>query len=97
MLNVQVFLSFLLRVIYLRCCVGVSRIGSTSRGHMVGLYAKGQTIVLVAEDQWEQDEWYLAVKRLMEEERKDEEGGEGLSEEDDGYYTLPPAAFFKEV
>lgn len=63
----------------------------------MALYAKDQTMVLAVEDQWEQEEWYLAVKRLMEEERKDEEHGEGFDEEDDGYCTLPPAAFFKEV
>lgn len=66
----------------------------------MALYAPAQTMVLVMEDQWEQEEWYLAVKKLMEEEeeeRKDEEHGEGFEEEDDGYCTLPPAAFFKEV
>lgn len=92
------FNSFLLsRVIYLRCCLGVSRMGSSRKGHTVALYAKDQTMVLVVQDQWEQEEWYLAIKKLMEEERKDEEHGEGFDEEDDGYCTLPPAAFFKEV
>ncbi len=61
------------------------------------LYAKHQTMVLVVEDQWEQEEWYLAIKKLMEEEQKDEEHGEGFDEEDDGYCTLPPAAFVREV
>ncbi|XP_030265148.1 uncharacterized protein LOC115576732 isoform X2 [Sparus aurata] len=84
-------------VIYLRCCLGVSRTGSTRKGHTVALYAKDQTMVLAVEDQWEQEEWYLAIKKLMEEERRDEEHGEGFDEEDDGYCTLPPAAFFKEV
>lgn len=54
-------------------------------------------MVLVLEDQWEQDEWYLAIKKLMEEERKDEERGKTFEEEDDGYCTLPPAALYKEV
>ncbi|TNN53865.1 Insulin receptor substrate 2-B [Liparis tanakae] len=67
------------------------------KGHTVALYAKDQTLVLVAEDQWEQEDWYLAIKKLMEEERKDEEHGEVFDEEDDGYCTLPSAAFFKEV
>nr|XP_046238108.1 insulin receptor substrate 2-A-like [Scatophagus argus] len=84
-------------VIYLSCCLGVSRIGSTRKGHSVAVYAKDQTMVLVAEDHWEQEGWYLAIKRLMEEEQRDEERGEGFDEEDDGYCTLPPAAFFKEV
>ncbi|XP_051284370.1 insulin receptor substrate 2-A-like [Dicentrarchus labrax] len=79
-------------VIYLQCCLGVSRVGSSKKGHMVALYAKDQTMVLVVEDQGEQEEWYLAIKKLM-----DEEGGEAFDEEDDGYCTLPPAAFFKEV
>ncbi|KAM7365509.1 hypothetical protein PAMP_016429 [Pampus punctatissimus] len=84
-------------VIYLRCCLGVSRIGSSRKGLTVALYAKDQTMVLVVEDQREQEEWYMSIKKLMEEERKDEEHGEGFDEEDDGYCTLPPAAFFKEV
>eukprot|EP00066_Takifugu_rubripes_P015336 XP_011604602.1 PREDICTED: insulin receptor substrate 2-A-like isoform X2 [Takifugu rubripes] len=83
-------------VIYLRCCLGVSRICSARRGHTVALYAKDQTMVLVAEDQWEQEEWYLAVKKLIEE-WKEEECREGFSEEDDGYCTLPPTPYFREV
>ncbi|XP_034720571.1 insulin receptor substrate 2-A-like isoform X2 [Etheostoma cragini] len=85
------------KVIYLRCCLGVSRSSSSRKGHTVVLYAKDQTMVLVVEDQWEQAEWYLAIKKLMEEEQKDEEHGEGFDEEDDGYCTLPPVASFKEV
>lgn len=81
---------------YLRCCLGVSRICSSRRGHTVALYAQDQTMVLVAEDQWEQEEWYLAVKKLIEE-WKEEECREGFSEEDDGYCTLPAAPYFKEV
>ncbi|XP_051798341.1 insulin receptor substrate 1-like [Acanthochromis polyacanthus] len=80
-------------VIYLRCCLGVSRIGSSRKGHTVALYAKDQTMVLVMEDEQEQESWYVAMKKLMEEEQREE----GLDEEDDGYCTLPPAAFFKEV
>lgn len=62
----------------------------------MSLYAKDQTMVLVADDQWEQEEWYQAVKKLIEE-WKDEECREGFSEEDDGYCTLPPAPYFREV
>ncbi|CAK6977490.1 insulin receptor substrate 1-like isoform X1 [Scomber scombrus] len=82
-------------VIYLRCCLGVSRIGSSRKGHTVALYAKDQTMVLVVGDQWEQEEWYMSIKKLMEEEQKDEE--HVFDEEDDGYCTLPTAAFVKEV
>ncbi|KAK5847758.1 hypothetical protein PBY51_016862 [Eleginops maclovinus] len=81
-------------VIYLRCCVDVSRCGSSRKGLTVALYAKNQTMVLMVEEEEEQEEWYLAIKKLMEEERKDEEQRD---EDDDGYCTLPPAAFFKEV
>lgn len=70
---------------------------STRRDHTAALYAKDQTVVLVTADQWEQEEWYLAVKKLIEEEWRDEEWGEGLSKEDDGYCTLPAAPFFREV
>lgn len=75
----------------------MSRLSSARRDHTVALYTKDQTMVLVAEDQLEQEEWYLAVKKLIEEERKDEESKEGISEEDDGYCTLPATPFFKEV
>ena len=85
------------RVIYLRCCLGVSRIGNSCKGHTVALYAKDQTMVLVMEDQQQNEDWYVAIKTLMEEEQKDEEHGEGANEEDDGYCTLPLAASFKEV
>lgn len=88
-------------MIYLRCCLGVSRMGSAKAGHTVVLYTKDQTLALAVEDEWEQDEWYLSIRRLMEEEVKMEERGkvfeEEEEEEDDGYCTLPPAAYFKEV
>lgn len=80
-------------LVYLRCCLGVSRMSSSRKGHTVTLYAKDQTVVLVVEEQLQQEEWYFAIKKLMEEERADEE----RYEEDDGYCTLPPATFFKEV
>ncbi|KAG7236545.1 hypothetical protein INR49_000808 [Caranx melampygus] len=73
------------------------RTGSSRKGHTVALYAKDQTMVLVAEDQQEQDGWYQAVKKLMEEEQTEEDHGGTFDEDDDGYCTLPPAAFFKEV
>ncbi|XP_029922900.1 insulin receptor substrate 1-like [Myripristis murdjan] len=82
------------QVIYLRCCLGVRRIANSRKGHIVALYAKDRTMVLVAEDQEEQEEWYVAIKKIIEEERKYEEG---LDEEDDGYCTLSPVAVFKEV
>lgn len=87
---------FLVRVIYLTCCLGVSCMGSAKAGHTVVLYTKDQTLTLVVEDEWEQDEWYLSIKRLMEEEVKMQKRGK-VFEEDDGYSTLPPAAYFKEV
>lgn len=74
----------------------MSRMGSAKAGHTVVLYTKDQTLVLVVEDEWEQDEWYLSIRRLMEEEVKMEERGKTF-EEDDGYCTLPPAVYFKEV
>ncbi|XP_028250848.1 insulin receptor substrate 1-B-like isoform X4 [Parambassis ranga] len=81
-------------VIYLRCCLGVSRVGSPRKGHTVVLYDRDQTMVLVMDDQQEQEDWYVAIKRVMEEEQM---GEERADEEDDGYCTLPPAAYFKEV
>ncbi|XP_027867543.1 insulin receptor substrate 2-B-like [Xiphophorus couchianus] len=84
-------------VIFLHRCLGVSRNGSSQKGHTVALYDQDQTLVLVMEEQQQQEDWYLAIKRLMEEEQRDEEHEEGFDEDDDGYCTLPPAAFFKEV
>ncbi|XP_059905017.1 insulin receptor substrate 2-like [Gadus macrocephalus] len=95
------------RVINLRCCLGVSKVSSTSKGHTVALYAKDYTLVMVAEDTGQQEDWYWAVKRLIEEERRyednaeergegEDEGGERLDDEDDGYCTLT-SGVFKEV
>lgn len=84
-------------VIYLRCCLGISRISSSRKEYKVALYAKDQTLVFVGKDQQEQHEWYVAIKKLMEEELMDECYTEGYEEEDAGYCTLPPAAFFKQV
>uniref|UniRef100_A0A667Z2L2 Insulin receptor substrate 1-like n=1 Tax=Myripristis murdjan TaxID=586833 RepID=A0A667Z2L2_9TELE len=50
------------------------RIANSRKGHIVALYAKDRTMVLVAEDQEEQEEWYVAIKKIIEEERKYEEG-----------------------
>ncbi|CAL8283761.1 unnamed protein product [Gadus morhua 'NCC'] len=95
------------RVINLRCCLGVSKVSSTSKGHTVALYAKDYTLVMVAEDTGQQEDWYWAVKRLIEEEQRyeddteergegEDEGGERLDDEDDGYCTLT-SGVFKEV
>ncbi|XP_055021735.1 insulin receptor substrate 2-B-like isoform X1 [Boleophthalmus pectinirostris] len=83
-------------VIFLRCCLGVSLIRSSRKDYKVALYAKDQTIVFVGKDEQEQQEWYTAIKELMEEELQDADR-EGFDEEDAGYCTLPPASFFKQV
>ena len=94
-------------MINLRCCLGVSKVSSTSKGHTVELYAKDYTLVMVAEDTGQQEDWYWAVKRLIEEEQRyeddteergegEDEGGERLDDEDDGYCTLT-SGVFKEV
>ncbi|XP_077566162.1 uncharacterized protein LOC144181435 isoform X2 [Stigmatopora nigra] len=81
-------------VIFLRCCIGVGYLGSSKKGLTVALYAKDQTMVLVAADQSDLEAWYLSLKKLMEEREDDDQA---CDDEDDGYCTLPPAAFFKEV
>ncbi|XP_055021739.1 uncharacterized protein LOC129412327 isoform X2 [Boleophthalmus pectinirostris] len=83
-------------VIFLRCCLGVSLIRSSRKDYKVALYAKDQTIVFVGKDEQEQQEWYTAIKELMEEELQDADR-EGFDEEDAGYCTLPPASFFKQL
>ncbi|CAL8307801.1 unnamed protein product [Merluccius merluccius] len=95
------------RVICLRCCLGVSKVSSARKGHATALYTKDYTLVMVAADPREQEEWYWAVRRLMEEERRcedmtaetregEDQGGDRLEEEDDGYCTLT-SGVFKEV
>ena len=85
----------------------MSKVSSTSKGHTVALYAKDYTLVMVAEDTGQQEDWYRTVKRLIEEEKRyednteergegEDEGGEHLEDEDDGYCTLT-SGVFKEV
>ncbi|XP_077369834.1 insulin receptor substrate 2-B-like isoform X3 [Festucalex cinctus] len=81
-------------VIYLRSCIGVGCLGSSRKGLTVALYAQDQTMVLVADNQQEQEAWYLSIKKMIEEHRDEDQA---CDDEDDGYCTLPPAAFFKEV
>ena len=92
-------------MISLRCCLGVSKELSASKGHTVALYAKDYTLVMVAEDTGQQEDWYWTMKRMMEEEKRyedntaergeEEDEGESLDDEDDGYYSL--TGVFKEV
>lgn len=100
-------------MIYLSRCLCVSRMGSAKTGRMVALYTKELKLILAMEDTFEQNDWYLSIKRMMEQEQKKEEQKtevdqekilkmekvefETEEEEDEGYWTLPPAAFFKEV
>lgn len=105
---------FFFRIIYLSRCLCVSRIGSTKTGCMVVLYTKELKLILAMEDTFEQNDWYLSIRRVMELEQENEkqkkkveqehmlkvekvEVGEEEAEEDEGYWTLPPAAFFREV
>ncbi|XP_077426081.1 uncharacterized protein LOC144054699 isoform X1 [Vanacampus margaritifer] len=81
-------------VIYLRCCIGVGCLSSSRKGLTVVLYAQDQTMVLVADNQQDQEAWYLSIKKMIEEHRDEDQA---CDDEDDGYCTLPPAAFFKEV
>ena len=94
-------------MINLRCCLRVSKVSSTSKGHTVALYAKDYTLVMVAEDTGQQEDWYWTMKRLIEEEKRyedkteergegEDEGGESLDDEDDGYCSLT-SGVFKEV
>lgn len=103
-------------MIYLSSCLCVSRMGSEKTGRMVVLYTKELKLILAMEDMYEQNDWYLSIKRVMEQDQKKEEEkkkaqqqqmlkvdkveiemGEEEVDDDEGYWTLPPAAFFKEV
>lgn len=103
-------------MIYLSRCLCVSRMGSAKTGRKVALYAKELKLILAMEDTFEQNDWFLSIRRMMEQEQKKEEQKKKVEqekmlkvekvelemeeeevEEDEGYWTLPPAAFFREV
>ncbi|XP_072306487.1 uncharacterized protein [Eucyclogobius newberryi] len=90
------FVSHKRGVMFLRRCLGISLIRSYRKDYKVSLHTKDQTLVFVGKDVQDQQEWYTAIKKQMEEELKDEDE-EGFDEEDAGYCTLPLSSFYKQV
>ncbi|KAJ8282032.1 hypothetical protein COCON_G00045510 [Conger conger] len=82
------------RVIYLYQCFTVNKRADSKNKYLIALYTKDEYFAIVAENEQEQDDWYLAVSDLMNEGKKSHLDAD---EVDDGYGTVTPGTVFKEV
>lgn len=82
------------RVIYLYQCFTVNKRADSKNKHLIALYTKDEYFAIVAENEQEQDDWYMAVSELMSEGKKGHLDSDDL---DDGYGTVTPGTVFKEV
>ncbi|KAM8899018.1 insulin receptor substrate 2-A [Spinachia spinachia] len=82
------------RVIYLYQCFTVNKRADSKNKHLIALYTKDEYFAIVAENEQEQEDWYMAVSELMSEGKK---GHVDSDELDDGYGTVTPGTVFKEV
>uniref|UniRef100_A0A3B1IMW4 Insulin receptor substrate 2-B-like n=1 Tax=Astyanax mexicanus TaxID=7994 RepID=A0A3B1IMW4_ASTMX len=84
------------RVIYLYQCFTVNKRADSKNKHLIALYTKDEYFAIVAENEQEQEDWYLALSELMSEDKKGHmDADEHL---DDCYGTaLTPGTVFKEV
>lgn len=82
------------RVIYLYQCFTVNKRADSKNKHLIALYTKDEYFAIVAENEQEQEDWYVAVSELMSEGKK---GHVDSDELDDGYGTVTPGTVFKEV
>ncbi|XP_029476830.2 insulin receptor substrate 2-B-like [Oncorhynchus nerka] len=82
------------KVIYLYQCFTVSKRVDSKHKHLIALYTKDEHFVMIAENEEEQEDWYLALSDLVIQEKKEYQDAEEL---DDGYWTVSPGAIFKEV
>ncbi|XP_055791482.1 insulin receptor substrate 2-B-like [Salvelinus fontinalis] len=82
------------KVIYLYQCFTVSKRVDSKHKHLIALYTKDEHFVMIAENEEEQEDWYLALSDLVIQEKKEYRDAEEL---DDGYWTISPGAIFKEV
>ncbi|XP_041724408.2 insulin receptor substrate 2-B-like [Coregonus clupeaformis] len=82
------------RVIYLYQCFTVNKRADSKNKHLIALYTKDEYFAIVAENEQEQDDWYVALSELMSEGKK---GHLDSDELDDGYGTVTPGTVFKEV
>ncbi|XP_034020044.1 insulin receptor substrate 2-B isoform X2 [Thalassophryne amazonica] len=82
------------RVIYLYQCFTVNKRADSKNKHLIALYTKDEYFAIVAENEQEQEDWYVAVSELMSEGKKGHLDSDDL---DDGYGTVSPGTVFKEV
>ncbi|XP_054609175.1 insulin receptor substrate 2-B [Dunckerocampus dactyliophorus] len=82
------------RVIYLYQCFTVNKRADSKNKHLIALYTKDEYFAIVAENEQEQEDWYVAVSELMSEGKKGHLDADDL---DDGYGTVTPGTVFKEV
>ncbi|XP_030649131.1 insulin receptor substrate 2-B [Chanos chanos] len=82
------------RVIFLSQCFTVNKRADAKNKYLIALYTKDEYFAMVAENEQEQEEWYLALTDLMTEGKK---GQLDVDELDDGYGTISPGTIFKEV
>ncbi|XP_026864516.2 insulin receptor substrate 2-B [Electrophorus electricus] len=82
------------RVIYLYQCFTVNKRADSKNKHLIALYTKDEYFAIVAENEQEQEDWYMALSELMGEGKK---GHMDADELDDGYGTVTPGTVFKEV
>ncbi|XP_030018111.1 insulin receptor substrate 2-B [Sphaeramia orbicularis] len=82
------------RVIYLYQCFTVNKRADSKNKHLIALYTKDEYFAIVAENEQEQEDWYVAVSEQMNEGKKGHLDSDDL---DDGYGTVTPGTVFKEV
>ncbi|XP_066537030.1 insulin receptor substrate 2-B [Hoplias malabaricus] len=82
------------RVIYLYQCFTVNKRADSKNKHLIALYTKDEYFAIVADNEQDQEDWYLALSELMSEGKK---GHMDADELDDGYGTVTPGTVFKEV
>ncbi|XP_041925545.1 insulin receptor substrate 2-B [Alosa sapidissima] len=82
------------RVIYLYQCFTVNKRADSKNKHLIALYTKDEYFAIVAENEQEQEDWYLALSEQMSEGKRGHVDADDL---DDGYGTVLPGTVFKEV
>uniref|UniRef100_A0A3Q3B1G5 Insulin receptor substrate 4a n=1 Tax=Kryptolebias marmoratus TaxID=37003 RepID=A0A3Q3B1G5_KRYMA len=82
------------RVIYLYQCFTVNKRADSKNKHLIALYTKDEYFAIVAENEQEQEDWYVAISELMSEGKRGHLESDDL---DDGYGTVTPGTVFKEV
>uniref|UniRef100_A0A3B4AVG2 IRS-type PTB domain-containing protein n=1 Tax=Periophthalmus magnuspinnatus TaxID=409849 RepID=A0A3B4AVG2_9GOBI len=75
-------------------CFTVNKRADSKNKHLIALYTKDEYFAIVAENEAEQEDWYVAVSALMNEGKKGHVDSDDL---DDGYGTVTPGTVFKEV